>query len=155
MMEQARLIGRIQESLSDLELVIARAESAMQKAEQTGDEAYWDSVALSLHGYYAGVERVFEDIARTIDGGIPESPRWHQDLLLQMAAEIAGIRPPVVSSATRRCLDEYQRFRHVVRHVYAFQFRPSRLKELTRELRACYDALHRDLVSFIQFLTQV
>lgn len=31
----------------------------------TGDDAYWDAIALNLQGFYSGVERVFEDVART------------------------------------------------------------------------------------------
>ncbi len=56
-----------------------------------------DGVALNLHGFYAGVERIFEEIAREIDGSLPAGPEWHRDLLLQMSAEVAGTRPPVIA----------------------------------------------------------
>jgi hypothetical protein len=108
------LIGRIKRVLQDLERVVSRAELLMDKAKRTGDDDFLDGVALNLHGFYAGVEKIFEDIARTLEKNIPDGSGWHQDLLLQMAAEISPIRPPVISEKTRDCLDEYRGFRHVV-----------------------------------------
>jgi len=49
---------------------------------------------------------------------MPAGEHWHQLLLEQMASEIGGVRPAVISDATRQALDEYRGFRHVVRNVY-------------------------------------
>lgn len=115
----AALNGRTQQALLDIERVVERAEAMLQKARATHDnDYYYDGIALNLHSFYAGVEAMFEDIARTLDGVIPDSPNWHQELLKQMAAEIAGVRPAVISVQTRYCLDEYRSFRHLVRNLY-------------------------------------
>ena len=151
----AALAGRIRQSMLDLERVVARAASLMGKAETSGDDDYLDGVALNLHGFYASVERVFEDIARTIEKTVPDGPEWHQDSLLQMSAEIAGVRPAVVSLEARRCLEEYRGFRHVVRNVYTFNLQPVRLRELTGSLQDCYQAVTRDLEDLSIFLEQV
>jgi hypothetical protein len=148
----AVLAGRIQESLSDLERVVNRAEELLDKAQQRNDDGYLDGVALNLHGFYAGAERIFEDIARNLDETVPAGSEWHRDLLLQMSAAIDGLRPAVISQETRFCLDEYRGFRHVVRNIYTFNLRPSRLRELMGNLRACYRALVSDLAGFISFL---
>jgi len=149
------LAGRIKRALLDLEGVVSRAEWLQSKAETSGDDGFFDGVALNLHGFYSGVERIFEDIARTMERSIPKGEEWHQDLLLQMSAEISSIRPPVVTMDTRDCLDEYRGFRHVVRSVYTFNLRPARLQELTSQLRQCYQRVERDLSDFIIFLKQV
>jgi hypothetical protein len=60
--ESAALAGRISQWLLDLERLVGRAESLLDKAQGSGDDDYLDGVALNLHGFYAGVERVFEDI---------------------------------------------------------------------------------------------
>lgn len=104
----AVLAGRIREALSDLERVVRRAEDLLSKAQQRNDDGYLDGVALNLHGFYAGVERIFEDIARNLDEAVPAGPDWHRDLLLQMSAAIDGVRPAVISPETRFCLDEYR-----------------------------------------------
>ncbi len=149
------LASRLEQTLVDLERVIARVEMQMKKALTTDDDAYLDAAALNLHGFYAGVERAFEDIAQTMEQSLPTGSRWHQNLLLQMGAEIPGKRPSVISRSTRDCLDEYRQFRHVVRNVYTFNLRGSRLKELAQGVGACFTAVSTDLSHFIQFLRQL
>lgn len=146
------LITRIRATLDDLDRVVNRAEILAQRALDTGDDGYWDGVALNLHGFYAGIERIFEDIARHVDGSVPEGPDWHRALLLQMSAPVEGVRPPVIRRETRYCLDEYRGFRHVVRNVYTFNLRPSRLQELVAGLRPCYTQVQADLAAFLAFL---
>ena len=90
-----------------------------------------------------------------MERSIPKGVEWHQDLLLQMSAEISSIRPPVVTMDTRDCLDEYRGFRHVVRNVYTFHLRPARLQELTTRLRSCYESVEHDLSDFILFLEKI
>jgi len=153
--EYAALAARLRGSLGDVERVVARAEVLSERARQTGDDGFWDGVALNLHGFYAGVEQVFEDFARTLDGSIPLGSTWHQALLLQMSAEVAGVRPAVLSGATRQCLDDYRGFRHIVRNVYTFNSRPARLQELVIGLRPCRDAVAGDLNSFAGFLDRM
>lgn len=150
--DYAALAGRICEWLSDLARLVGRAESLLQKAQHTGDDGYLDGVALNLHGFYAGVEHMFEDIARTLEKSMPEGAEWHRDLLLQMSAKVSHIRPAVISQETRYCLDEYRGFRHVVRNVYTFNLKPARFAELTTQLQDCYQRLKRDLNDFAGFL---
>ena len=118
----------------------------------SGDDGYRDGVALNLHSFYSGAERIFEDIARTIDRNLPSEPDWHIGILVQMSVEVSELRPPVISSDVRYALDEYRGFRHVVRNVYAFNFRPSRLKELVDGLPVCFTSLRQDLLVFAAFL---
>jgi hypothetical protein len=144
--------ARIQAELHEVERVVQRAEQLLLKMQTQNDEDYLDGVALNLHGFYAGVERIFEDIAREIDGSLPTGPEWHRNLLMQMSAEISDTRPPVITRETRNCLDEYRGFRHVVRNVYTFNLRPSRLQELVTELRPCYASLVQDVTVFCTLL---
>lgn len=138
--------------MDELVQVIDRVDLLSDRAIQTGDDGYWDGVALNLHGFYVGVERILEDIARSLDESVPEGVDWHRALLVQMAGEIRDRRPAVLSQSTRQCLDDYRGFRHVVRNVYAFNLRPSRLKELVDQLRPCFERVEQDLGSFVQIL---
>ena len=56
---------------------------------------------------------------------------------------------------TRRCLDEFRGFRHIVRNVYTTQLRPSRMQELVAELGNCQELLARDLTEFARLLEGV
>ena len=148
----ATLSGRIQQQRVDLKYVIERAENLLEKAMRQNDDGYLDGAALNLHGFYTGVENILEDIARTVDGDPPQGHDWHKRLLLQMSAEIPAIRPPVIGRETRHCLEEYRAFRHVVRNVYTFNFRFSRIEELVTDVHACYEAVFVDLEKFLSFL---
>ncbi len=152
--EQA-VATRIRAELAELERAVQRTERLFSKAQTRTDEDYLDGVALNLHGFYAGVERIFEEIAREIDGSLPAGPEWHRNLLMQMSAEMSNTRPAVIGRSTRDCLDEYRGFRHVVRNVYTFNLRPSRLQELVAELRPCYTALVQEVTTFCDFLDRL
>jgi hypothetical protein len=86
--DEMALASRLRTEIGELEWVVERAERLLAKAQDRHDEDYLDGVALNLHGFYAGVERLFIDIAREVDNAVPTSPEWHRDLLLQMSAEI-------------------------------------------------------------------
>jgi len=139
----AALAARLRAELADLEITVRRAERLLAKART--DEDYLDGVSLNLHGFYSGAERIFEAIARELDSSTPSGPDWHRDLLAQMSAEVVGTRPAVIGPATRRCLDECRAFRHIVRNGYTYSLRSPRVRELGEGVRACYEALVRDL----------
>lgn len=119
-----RIATRMRQELGAIERLAVRAARAMELARQrsTEQDFYLDSVALSLHDIYTGLERVFQQIAAGVDEDVPSGEAWHEALLRQMAAERPPRRPAVITEATRDALDNFLRFRHVVRNVYAFEF---------------------------------
>jgi len=155
MSDYTALAGRIVESIVELKHVVNRTLHLCDKATRTSDDDYWDGVALNLHGFYVGIEHIFEDIARTFDDSLPSGAEWHRDLLLQMSADLSEIRPPVIDRATRHCLDDYRGFRHVVRNVYTFNLRPARLKALVATLPDCFQNVSASLDEFADFLKQL
>ncbi|HHY94936.1 MAG TPA: hypothetical protein GX513_07990 [Firmicutes bacterium] len=148
---------RISEELAALDRLVARAERAMALARQRPEDQdlYLDSVALSLHDFYTAMERVFGHIASIVDGALPSGQDWHQELLRQMAGERPGVRPAVISEDTLLALDEYRRFRHVVRNIYAFQFDPVRLERLVNGLASALSRVRSELGSFADFLKRL
>lgn len=147
-----RLAKRIQSECQDLTRVVERAQAGWRRAERSTDDLYLDSVALNLHGFYAGLERTFELIATTVDGQMPAGEHWHQLLLEQMASEIGGVRPAVISDATRRALDEYRGFRHVVRNVYTFRFDPAKMQRLVETAPGVLAQAQAELLAFASFV---
>lgn len=95
------------------------------------------------------------EIARTLENSLPSGSEWHADILTQMAAEMEGVRPAVISRETRACLDEYRGLRRVVRNVYAFNLRSARLHELTAGLNDCYQSVQRELLALAEFLESI
>lgn len=144
--------GRLHQTIDDLQRVVDRVASQIERAARTSDDAYFDAVALNLQGFYTAIEQAIESVAVNIDGGLPKGPNWHQELLLQASFAIDPIRPAVISPATRDCLDGYRRFRHVVRNAYAFNLEIERVAALARRLPDCHALVTRDFEAFIAFL---
>jgi hypothetical protein len=151
------LAARIRQELTDVERVIERAERAMAAARQRPDDQdlYLDSVALNLHDFYVGLERLFHLIATTVDRSLPDSAEWHHDLLHQMSLTLPQVRPQVLSAETISALSEYLGFRHVVRNVYTFQFEPERLEHLVSRLRSTFAQVRGELEAFARVLEQL
>ncbi|HJW83856.1 MAG TPA: antitoxin [Anaerolineae bacterium] len=148
---------RVRKELDELERSVGRTQRAWQAARhvQSDQDMYVDSAALNLHGFYSGLERQFEYIAYQLDGGPPKGDAWHRDLLRQMTIEVPGIRPAVIAVETARQLDEFRRFRHVVRNVYAEYLEPGRIGDLAGKLPAVWNQLRSELEAFATFLEGV
>jgi hypothetical protein len=151
------LAERIRKELEDLERLVARANRAILTAKTNPQDAdlFLDSASLNMHDVYSGFERVFKQIAATVDGSVPTSAEWHRELLEQMGLDLPKVRPPVLSSESIKSLDEYLRFRHVVRNVYTFSFDPERVGRLVTELEAVFEQIRQELSAFAEFLETV
>ena len=57
------LANRIRQELTELEYVLARMNEGWERAHHSNDDYYLDGVALNLHGFYSGLERIFVQIA--------------------------------------------------------------------------------------------
>jgi hypothetical protein len=155
------MIPRYQIFRKRIESDLTEARRAAQKAAQAFDQAqhdprhatfYLDSTALNLHGFYSGLERIFEWLARELDGGLPSGPAWHHDLLSQMTLDVEGLRPAVIQPQTAEHLAEYLRFRHLVRNLYTWSFETGKLAALIHGLPGVLAALESDLANFARFL---
>jgi hypothetical protein len=149
-----QLSERIGSELEEIEHVAQRAEEGWRRFQESLDEYYLDGVALNLHGFYNGLERIFERVASSLDGAKPTGENWHFVLLQQMSREVKGIRPAVISEAVRLQLDEFRGFRHVVRNVYTFNFESDRVADLLDKLRPLFAQVQAELLAFAQFLEE-
>ena len=105
----------------------------MQLEEARPDrDAILSALDLNLHSFYTGAERIFERISTKIDYRMATGYDWHRQLLDQMSVSIREVREAVISEETKQCLEEFRRFGHVVRSIYAYQLETSRVMELAR-----------------------
>ena len=85
--------GRIRRELEELRRLVSRITDIWREREASSDYDYRvDAVALNLHGYYAGLERLFELVAARVDRTELSGEHWHQELLDQMAWPCCRIR---------------------------------------------------------------
>ena len=139
------LVSQVQEELRQIQALVIQVELLLELIRQTENynlrSGLISGLALHLHSFYTGAERIFYDIARDIDGEVPTKANWHQQLLEQMSVEIPGFRPAVLVEQTRLDIDEFRRFRHVVRSRYAYQLAPERVQALAVKLPLVSDRL--------------
>ena len=75
------------------------------------------ALAQIVHNLYNGVEDILEDIAKITDNFDPRSESSHSDLINLMATK-TSLRPAVLSPELHSIMDDFRKFRHVVRHSY-------------------------------------
>jgi hypothetical protein len=158
MIARYRTLGaRIRAELLDLERTQAAIMRHWQWAKTAADQqdAYLNSVALNLHAFYSGLERIFELVAADVDGGKPGGSEWHIELLRQMTLDLTPTRPSVLSQETWMALDEYRRFRHLIRNIYATNLKPARIEELVQNLPSLWQRLRNELERFADFLDEM
>jgi len=150
--------GRIRQEVSNLETTVNRAERAIAAARREVSEnrdLFIDAAALSLHDFYTGLERILSLVATTVDKSMPSGQNWHRDLLSQMGITVSGLRSQVLSMETINLLDEYRRFRHVVRNIYAFDIDPEKVTPLIDGLRECFERSQTELLAFADYLERL
>src|SRR4030042_6369387 len=90
------LIAEIEDELrriEDLSAGISETWDSMPKAIKK-KRIHEESLALKLHNFYTGCERIFCKIADELNGGTVQSKDWHKRILHQMTLDVSGVRPP-------------------------------------------------------------
>ena len=146
-------IAEITHELDAIESIRTSVESTFETMPTDDQQSvYHESLALKLHNFYTGYERLFALIAVDVNGGVPRSPDWHRRLLKSMSLEIPGIRPAVISKHTEPNLQEYLSFRHLVRNIYGFELNFDRMKRLIEELPEVVKVIDQEINTFLGFL---
>ncbi|MEO0756407.1 MAG: hypothetical protein AAFY78_05980 [Cyanobacteria bacterium J06648_16] len=152
-MSQSALQRRIKKELAKMQQAVERAQKVIPKLQAIEDEdileAFISDSALNMQSFYTGAESILYAIARDIDQSVPSGESWHQQLVEQMSVEIPTVREAVLSAETAEWLDEFRRFRHVVRSMYAFDLDEERVLQLVAKLLLCYQAFAQDVLQFL------
>lgn len=152
------LAAEINEELGSLKHLKEEIEEAGRKIRSatSPDKSYFiESTALKLHNFYTGCERIFEKIAGDVNRSIPTTHDWHIRLLKKMTIDIPGVRPPVISRELGKELEEYLKFRHLVRSIYGFELHFKKMSPLIQKISQVTERLCREINNFIEFLRQL
>jgi hypothetical protein len=155
-MKQERIPEFIAEVRDELAALIVLCASILSTAKRLPDvddpDVYKESLALKLHNYYTGCERIFERIAGDMNGEIPQSADWHRRLLHSMALKIDTVRPAVISRELEKLLGELLSFRHVLRNLYGFELDVERIQRLVDLIEPTHKLVERDINRHLTFL---
>jgi len=122
--------ARIRQELPELDRVARRASRAWASASRDPEDLYVDAAALNVHGFYAGMERIFTLVAERIDASLPKPDLFPM-------------------------LDRYRGFRHVVRNVYAYALDPRLVAVLVEDLPEANERLRVQLATFADVLEAI
>jgi hypothetical protein len=147
--------ARIRQEATELDRVASRAILASALVQTVPDDLLVDATALNIHGFYAGLERVFTLVAERVDSSLPDGANWHQDLLRQMTTELPGVRAAVLSPDLFPALDRYRGFRHVVRNVYAYVLDSRLVSVLVEDLPSTSERVRTELEAFADSLDAI
>ena len=136
--------------------VLVESLASLQRAWDVpdGSQERCDAAALRLQSLYTGIERCFVQIVRVLNGGPPDGADWHRRLLDRMTVP-TEVRPALLDAATAKGLAELLRFRHVVRHLYAYELEPDQVRRLVGRALELWPAVERHLAAFDAWLQEL
>ena len=157
MVTRKALAQRIRLEINELDQTVAvvRRHWGRVGLATEDQDAFLNSVALNLHSFYNGLERIMELVAIEMDGGTLGGEAWHTELLNQMAFELPAVRPALLSSESAHSLDEYRKFRHRIRNIYIIHLDAGRMDHLVAGLPSIWQKVRSELQEFADFLDQL
>jgi len=156
--EYAHLRRKIQDELSHFSELSEEIKELLKEIHERGISTGHRRIAGSiLHDFYTSIEKIFEAIAKVLDGGVPDSSRWHIELLEIMSAKSErGTRPNVIDENLREELRAYLGFRHLFRNIYASELLGDELEKLLVHLQTClFDDIYETMKRFDNFLEEL
>ncbi|WP_008313453.1 hypothetical protein [Leptolyngbya sp. PCC 6406] len=136
--------------LSRLEQAIQQVQAEIER-DQLRSHLFYENLALKLHNFYNGCEKILRLVAVELNGGLPTGADWHQRLLDRMGQEREG-RPAVLAPETASHLREFLSFRHIVRNLYGFELDSSRVAALLDRYPSLWAKVLRDVKAFVEWL---
>jgi hypothetical protein len=113
-----------------------------------------DAAALRLQSFCTGIERCFVQIVRVLNGGPPDGADWHRRLLERMGVS-TELRPALLDATTVAGLAELMRFRHVMRHLYAYELERDQVLRLLQRALELWPAVDQQLKVFEAWLMEL
>jgi len=140
--------GLVTDEIRTLERLVGQMDQLLVTRADPPTWIELHAMASLLHGFYTGVESIFERIVIHLGEGMPKGEFWHRDLLEQVAVEYKKLRPAVIDEQLQTTLKSYLDFRHFFRHAYGVNLEWIKLRPLAEGLKKTFDTLQRQLIEF-------
>ncbi len=106
----------------------------MEQSKTVPEGFVTPTLASYIVDVYTGCEKMSERVAVTLDENLPKGENWHEQLLRQMAETGGDNRPPLWQGSLLLELDEYRKFRHLVRHSYNVKLKHDKVMILAQKI---------------------
>lgn len=123
------MAGDITAELEHLRTLARDVAEVQAEIERDPDHArlFFENLALKLHNFHTGCERIFQTVVSELNGAPPTGFDWHRRLLERMGMAWQG-RPALLAPASVENLREYLASRRVVRNIYGFELDVERIR---------------------------
>ncbi len=98
-----------------------------------------------LQNFYKCCERILRLLAWEIRGTKARGINWRQRLLQEVTQQSKGLRPPIISGATREALHQLLALRNLIRNIYGYQLNPRDLKTLAHSIITLYPRVTQEI----------
>ena len=143
---------RIEDELNSIEDTIQTINDLLKQKNSLPEVALIPALASYIADFYSGCERISERVAVYLDGGLPKNQDWHLELLKQVAEPGGNDRPPLWSGALLLELNEYRKFRHLTRHIYKIDLKPTQVIALGENVEPVFNKIKSAVAIFLQWL---
>jgi len=145
-----KLECEIKFELENLERLVEEAKKLLEEIGDAPDFIETRAAGSILHDFYCGAEKIFERIAVNVDKNLPSGENWHTDLLTRMAEPWKDKRNEVITPGLMGVLKEYMRFRHLFRHIYGFELRWERFRDIFLRMDYTFKELKSGIEKFME-----
>ena len=107
------------------------------------------AAAMVLHSFYNGVENIILMIFKNFEEKLPSGNNWHIELL-EKATTQNGNRKIIFNSELKNQLEEYRKFRHIVRHTYNYKLNWTMMEGIMNNVNHIWNKIKENLYKFIE-----
>jgi len=141
---------KIQYEITQIDKLIADAKPLFNLCKiKQPDFIEISAAALVLHSFYNGVENILIMIIKYYDGKLPNSNKWHMELL-DKAFTFNENRKQIFDNNLQKTLDEYMKFRHFVRHTYGYKIKWDQMEELVIGINNFWENIKENIINFME-----
>ncbi len=134
--------GTVNELVSLKHDLIERKPTSREKA----------AAAVFLADFYNGVENTLKRICRYHSISLPSGDTWHVDLFVRFCEPSYPSLPLLFDEQLRSELSYFRKFRHVVRHGYAFQLEWNRMRQGVENVEVVFSRFKQLLDEYLKTL---
>lgn len=120
----------------------------MEQSKTVPEGFVTPTLASYIVDVYTGCEKMSERVAVTLDEHLPKGENWHEQLLRQMAETGGDNRPPLWQGSLLLELDEYRKFRHLVRHSYKVKLKADKVLILANKIIISSEKVQEAIITF-------
>lgn len=131
----------IKGEILNLGRIVSQVEDLLASGIREPSELELSGLGKYVHDFYNGVERIFERIALTVDGGLPKGERVETESRSAVIDHELGLK-----------LHRYLRFRHLFRHTYGYELIWDELRPLVEGMSEVFNALKGQIERFLDTL---